>query len=99
MSKQKQDEVKQPAAPPAVEQPDVDTQLAQAALEEKQLDLEIKRHNVQKMQQEKETRTRANVSKVQGLKDFNASLRSDTVRCNHRKGGVDGGGRLLLLHD
>ena len=88
------DEVKKDEAKtqPAVN--DVDAQLAAAALEEKKLDLEIKQHNVDNMKREKESRARTNEAKVKGLKDFNASQRSETQRCNHRKGGVDGSGRL-----
>lgn len=65
----------------------VDDELQALALEEKQLDLEIKRESVSKIRAERQARLDANRAKTIATLQFIAQRKATQDHCNHRKGG------------
>jgi hypothetical protein len=70
---------------------DVVTQLAALELEEKQLDLEIKREQVAKIKSQRNAKLDENRAKQIATKQFLANREANQEHCNHRKGGSGAG--------
>lgn len=68
--------------------------LEEISIQEKELDLEIKQANVEKLKADKERKTRINAQRASSLSEFNFQQREEKRRCNHLKGGIDGDGKL-----
>jgi hypothetical protein len=66
---------------------DVSAQLIALELEEKQLDLEIKRESVSKIRAQRAAKLDEARAKIQSVMQFLATRRANQESCNHRKGG------------
>lgn len=67
---------------------DVADQLAALELEEKQLDLELKREKVAKIKAERSTKLEEARAKLIATRQFLAQRKAIQDNCNHRKGGI-----------
>jgi len=67
---------------------DVVAELARLELEEKQLDLEIKREAVAKIKSQRAAKLEEARSKMLATKQFLAQREATQKNCNHRKGGI-----------
>jgi hypothetical protein len=70
---------------------EVSNQLAALELEEKQLDLEIKREQVAKIKAKRNAQLDENRAKQIATKQFLAQREATQQHCNHRKGGIGAG--------
>jgi hypothetical protein len=67
---------------------DVTAELAALELEEKQLDLEIKRETVSKIRSQRMAKQDEARAKLLATKQFLAQRKANQDNCNHRKGGI-----------
>lgn len=67
---------------------DVLVELSALELEEKQLDLEIKRETVAKIRAQRSAKLEEARSKMIATKQFLAQREANQANCNHRKGGI-----------
>lgn len=67
---------------------DVTAELAALEMEEKQLDLEIKRETVSKIRAQRASKLEEARSKTMAVKQFLAQRKAVQDNCNHRKGGI-----------
>jgi hypothetical protein len=70
---------------------DVLADLAALELEEKQLDLEIKRESVAKIRAQRENKLAEHRAKMVAVVQFLAQRKAIQEHCNHRKGGIGAG--------
>jgi hypothetical protein len=67
---------------------EVASELAQLEMEEKRLDLEIKREQVSKIRAQRAAKLEEARAKLIATKQFLAQREANQANCNHRKGGI-----------
>ena len=73
---------------PAKTQAEIGAELAALELEEKTLDLEIKRETVAKIRSQRQAKLEEGRAKLIATRQFLAQREANQKNCNHRKGGI-----------
>jgi hypothetical protein len=73
---------------------EIDAQLAEITLREREADLRIKMAKLAEIELNESTRKNQALIQCTSLKDFNNAQRAEKYACNHCKGGIDGQGKI-----
>lgn len=73
---------------------DIDAQLADISLKEREADLRIKQAKLAEIEQREHRIKAQNATREASLKEFNAVQRQEKMACNHMKGGTDGNAKI-----